>query len=56
MRAWAEPSFAAALTTDDEAARDHTMNALFGHIADALTRQPHRCDWKIALLRIARRR
>ena len=55
MRAWAEPSFAAALTTEDEVTRHQTMNALFAHVADALARQPQRCDWKIALLRIARR-
>ena len=48
--------FAAALTTTDEAARRKTMDGLFEHIADALARQPQRCDWRIALLRIGRRR
>ena len=55
MRAWAEPSFSAALTTTDEAARHKAMDGLFEHIAAALARQPQRCDWPIGLLRIARR-
>jgi hypothetical protein len=56
MRAWAEPSLAVALTTTDEAARRNAMDGLFEHIANALARQPQRCDWRIALLRIGRRR
>jgi len=31
-------------------------DGLFEHIADALARHPQRCDWRIALLRIGRRR
>ena len=56
MRAWAEPSFAVALTSTDEAARHETLDGLFEHIAGALARQPQRCDWRVALLRIGRRR
>ena len=56
MRAWAEPSFAAALATTDAASRRNAMDGLFEHIADALARQPQSCDWRIALLRIGRRR
>jgi hypothetical protein len=55
LRAWSEPSLAAAVERRPAADRAATLDALYACIGARLAAQPTPCTWTITLLRVRRR-